>query len=30
MSWGDLGSLILAFLVLCYLLVALIDPDRFG
>lgn len=30
MSWGDAGSLVLAFLVFCYLLVALIDPERFG
>jgi K+-transporting ATPase KdpF subunit len=29
-SWGDLGLLVLAFLVFCYLLVALIDPERFG
>jgi K+-transporting ATPase KdpF subunit len=30
MSWGDLGLLVLAFLVFCYLLAALIDPERFG
>ncbi len=30
MSWGDIGSLVLAVLVFAYLLVALIDPDRFG
>jgi hypothetical protein len=27
-SWGDLGLLVLAFLVFCYLLAALIDPER--
>ena len=30
MSWGDVGSLVLAALVFAYLLVALIDPERFG
>ena len=30
MSWGDIGSLVLAALVFTYLLVALLKPDRFG
>jgi len=30
MSWGDIGSLVLAALVFAYLLVALLKPDRFG
>jgi len=30
MSWGDVGSLVLAALVFAYLLVALLKPDRFG
>jgi K+-transporting ATPase KdpF subunit len=30
MSWGDIGSLVLAALVFAYLLVALLNPDQFG
>ena len=30
MSWGDIGSLLVAGLVFAYLLVALLKPDRFG
>jgi K+-transporting ATPase KdpF subunit len=30
MSWGDIGSLVLAALVFAYLLAALLNPDRFG
>ena len=30
MSWGDIGSLVIAILVFVYLLVALLKPDRFG
>ncbi len=30
MNWGDAGLLALALVVFLYLLVALIDPDRFG
>ena len=30
MSWGDIGSLVIAALVFVYLLVALLEPDRFG
>ncbi len=30
MSWGDIGSLVIAAFVFAYLLVALLKPDRFG
>jgi K+-transporting ATPase KdpF subunit len=30
MSWGDIGSLVLASLIFLYLLIALLKPDRFG
>jgi K+-transporting ATPase KdpF subunit len=30
MSWGDIGSLVIAILVFAYLLIALLKPDRFG
>jgi K+-transporting ATPase KdpF subunit len=30
MSWGDIGSLVLAALIFLYLLIALLKPDRFG
>jgi K+-transporting ATPase KdpF subunit len=30
MSWGDAGSLVIVILVFAYLLVALLNPDRFG
>jgi K+-transporting ATPase KdpF subunit len=30
MSWGDVGSLVIATLVFVYLLVALLKPDKFG
>ena len=30
MSWGDAGSLVIAFLIFLYLLIALLKPDRFG
>lgn len=30
MSWGDVGSLVIAFLIFLYLLIALLKPDRFG
>ncbi len=30
MNWGDAGLLVLSLVVLLYLLIALIDPDRFG
>ncbi len=30
MSWGDIGSLVIAALVFVYLLVALLKPERFG
>ncbi len=30
MSWGDIGSLVIASLIFLYLLVALLKPDRFG
>ena len=30
MSWGDIGSLVIAALVFAYLLVALLKPDQFG
>jgi K+-transporting ATPase KdpF subunit len=30
MSWGDIGSLVVAILVFAYLLIALLKPDRFG
>jgi|BarGraIncu01121A_1022015.scaffolds.fasta_scaffold455302_2 K+-transporting ATPase KdpF subunit len=30
MSWGDIGSLLVAVLVFAYLLVALLKPERFG
>jgi K+-transporting ATPase KdpF subunit len=30
MSWGDIGSLVVAILVFVYLLIALLKPDRFG
>jgi K+-transporting ATPase KdpF subunit len=30
MSWGDIGSLLIAALVFAYLLVALLKPERFG
>jgi K+-transporting ATPase KdpF subunit len=29
-SWGDIGSLVIAALVFVYLLVALLKPERFG